>query len=195
MQMRYSLYGCARSLLDHSGACNGWTRKVIAAAPFCLLALGGCASTAPSSETAATVAAATGAQTIGPTGTRAYLGVFAPYRITVQQGNFVSSEMLAQLKAGMTPEQVRFALGTPLLVDLFHNQRWDYIFRLQRGSGEVTTSRVTVFFKDNVVASFQGGDLPTETDYLARIAGAAPAAKQLPAVAAPKTSPSAPETK
>ena len=195
MQMRYSLFGCARSLLDHSSACSGWSRKAITVVPLCLIALGGCASTAPSSETAATAAAATGAQTIGATGARAYLGLFAPYRVTVQQGNFVSSEMLTQLKVGMTPEQVRFALGTPLLVDLFHSQRWDYIFRLQRGSGEVTTSRVTVFFKDNVVASFQGGDLPTETDYLARIAGAAPAAKQLPAVAAPKTSPSAPETK
>ncbi len=161
------------------------------------IALGGCATRPPASDTAAAAAAATGAQTIGPTGLRAYLGVLAPYRITIQQGNFVSSEMLTQLKVGMTPDQVKFALGTPLLVDAFHAQRWDYIFRLQRGSGEVTTSRVTVFFQDGKVASFQGGDLPTEADYLARIAGASPVAKTLPeaALLQPKSSSSAPEPK
>ncbi|GAC1411422.1 MAG: hypothetical protein NVSMB6_12630 [Burkholderiaceae bacterium] len=107
----------------------------------------------------------------------------------------MSSEMLGNLKVGMTQDQVRFTLGTPLLVDPFHVQRWDYIFRLQRGSGEVTTSRVTVFFKDKVVASFEGGDLPTEVDYLARITGGTPAPKELPAVGQPKTAPSAPETR
>ena len=160
------------------------------------LSMAGCATRAPNSETAAAAAAGTGAQTIGPTSLRAYLGFLAPYRITIQQGNFVSSEMLAQMKVGMTPDQVKFALGTPLLVDPFHAQRWDYIFRLQRGSGEVTTSRVTVFFQDGKVASFQGGDLPTESDYLARIAGASPVVnKDLPAVNQPKNSSSAPAPK
>lgn len=143
----------------------------------------------------ATVATGTGAQTTAPTGLRGLLGVLAPYSITVQQGNFVSSEMLSQLKVGMTPEQVRFALGTPLLVDTFHAERWDYIFRLQRGTGELTRSRVTVFFKDNRVASFEGGDLPTEVEYLARIAGASPAPKELPLIKAPTTAKSAPAPK
>ena len=180
----------ARRLLSHARSA-----ALITALPLTLLALGGCATSAPSSETAAAAAAGTGAQTIGPTGLRAYLGRLAPYRISVQQGNFVSSEMLTQLKEGMTPDQVRFALGTPLLVDIFHTDRWDYIFRLQRGNGEVTTSRVTVFFKDGKVASFQGGDLPTEADYLARSAGAAPAPKDLPAIVPAKSAPSAPAPK
>jgi len=167
----------------------------MAIASFMVL-LSGCATKVPSSESAASAAAGSGTQTIQATGVRRVLGIFAPFRINIQQGNFVSSEMLAQLKVGMTPEQVRFTLGTPLLTDVFHADRWEYIFRLQRGNGEVTTSRVTVYFKDGTAASFEGGDLPTETQYLARIAGAAPPAKPLPPVTPPKAMPpSASETK
>jgi outer membrane protein assembly factor BamE len=103
-----------------------------------------------------------------------FLGFLSPYRPDIQQGNFVSREMVAQLKEGMTQEQVRFVLGTPLLSDMFHADRWDYLFRLKRGDGEVTSSRVTVFFKENRLARFEGGDLPTEAEYLARIAGSIP---------------------
>lgn len=106
-----------------------------------------------------------------------FLGFFRPYRPDVQQGNFISQEMVAQLKEGMTQNQVVFLLGTPLLNDVFHSDRWDYTFRLQKGNGEVTTSRVTVFFKNGLVSSFEGGDLPTEADYLARIANKAKEAK------------------
>ena len=52
--------------------------------------------------------------------------MFSPYRPDIQQGNFVSQEMLAQLKVGQTREQVLFILGTPLLTDIFHADRWDY---------------------------------------------------------------------
>ena len=147
------------------------------------------------SSGAPSAAHGSGAKTIEAKGLRGLLGVFAPYRVTIQQGNFVSSEMLTQLKIGMTQDQVRFALGTPLLGDIFHKDRWDYIFRLQRGNGEVTTSRVTVLFKDNVVTGYEGGDLPTETEYLARIAGSAPPAKPLPTLVAPVTAPSSSEVK
>ena len=51
-----------------------------------------------------------------------------PYRIEIQQGNFISQDMVAQLKPGMSKEQVRLALGTPLLNDIFHADRWDYVF-------------------------------------------------------------------
>lgn len=107
-----------------------------------------------------------------------FLGLFRPYRPDVQQGNFVSQEMVAQLKEGMTQDQVVFLLGTPLLTDVFHAERWDYAFRLQKGNGEITTSRVTVFFKDKLVSRFEGGDLPTEKDYLERIADKAKAANK-----------------
>jgi outer membrane protein assembly factor BamE len=103
-----------------------------------------------------------------------FLGIFSPYRPDIQQGNFVSQEMVAQLKVGMTPDQVIFLLGTPLLNDVFHGERWDYPFRMQKGNGEITTSSVTVYFENNRVSRIEGGgDLPTEADYLARIANKA----------------------
>jgi outer membrane protein assembly factor BamE len=97
-------------------------------------------------------------------------GVVPVYRPDIQQGNFISKEMVAQLKVGMTPEQVRFVLGTPLLTDLFHETRWDYPFRIRKGDGEITSSRVVIFFKEGRVSHFEGGDLPEENDYLLRIA-------------------------
>jgi outer membrane protein assembly factor BamE len=79
--------------------------------------------------------------------------------------------MLSQLKVGQTREQVKFILGTPLLTDVFHADRWDYPFYLARGNGELTTSRVTVYFKDDKVDKFDGANLPSEQEYIARIAG------------------------
>jgi outer membrane protein assembly factor BamE len=108
-----------------------------------------------------------------------FLGFLSPYRPDVQQGNFVSREMVAQLKPGMTQNQVIFLLGTPLLQDVFHQNRWDYVFRMQKGNGDVTTSNVTVYFDNGLVSHYEGGgDLPTEADYLARIADKAKAAKK-----------------
>ena len=96
---------------------------------------------------------------------------FVPiYRPDVQQGNFITQEMVAQLKNGITKDQVRFLLGTPLLIDNFHQNRWDYPFRLKNGDGQLTASRVVVFFENDKVAKFEGGELPTEKDYLMRIA-------------------------
>jgi outer membrane protein assembly factor BamE len=128
-------------------------------------------------------AAAENVTTTKPTGLRKFLGIFSPYRIDIQQGNFISREMVDQLKEGMqqkegvTREQVRFTLGTPLLTDIFHADRWDYLFRLKKSSGEVISSRVTVFFDNNRLVRIDGGQLPTEQEYLALIAGAAPGKK------------------
>lgn len=118
-------------------------------------------------------AANAGAQTTQSSRLQKFLWVFSPYRPDIQQGNFVSQEMLAQLKVGQTREQVMFILGTPLLTDMFHADRWDYPFYLARGDGELTTSRVTIYFKDNQVEKFDGGNLPTEREYIERIAGKA----------------------
>lgn len=69
------------------------------------------------------------------------------YRIDVQQGNVLTQEMVAQLRPGLTRDQVRFLLGTPLLVDMFHADRWDYVYRLQKGkNNEVETRRFTAYF-------------------------------------------------
>ena len=79
-----------------------------------------------------------------------------PYRIDVRQGNFVSQEMVAQLKPGLTRDQVRFILGSPLIVDLFHSDRWDYIYRFKPSRGELQERRLTVFFQDNKLARVSG---------------------------------------
>lgn len=157
-----------------------------AALAVALLALAGCASrnelyreaveeTAQAQSQAeaaeAKAAANAGAQTTRVTRLQKFLWIFSPYRPDIQQGNFVSQEMLANLKVGQTREQVQFVLGTPLVTDMFHADRWDYPFRLARGNGELTTSRVTVYFKDDKVVRFDGGNLPTERDYIERIAG------------------------
>lgn len=165
----------------------------------CVLLLSGCASwrnqakpaapvdTDPAAAVAdarkAAASANAGAQTTQVTKLQKFLWVFSPYRPDIQQGNFVSQEMLAQLKVGQTRDQVRFILGTPLLMDIFHGDRWDYPFYLARGNGELTTSRVTVYFKDDKVERFDGGNLPTEKEYIARIAG--------PSKAKAKTAPKA----
>lgn len=80
-----------------------------------------------------------------------------PYRIEVQQGNYVTQEMLAQLKPGLTRDQVRFILGTPLVSDIFHAERWDYIFMRQRAnSSEVEYRRIAVFFEDGKLKHVEG---------------------------------------
>lgn len=163
-----------RMLFSHSGA-------------LCVLlaaSLAGCASKNPLIDEPASVrrsepaAQAKAQQNSGQGGSdvqvtreKPFLGFLRPYRADIQQGNFVSREMVAQLKEGMTQDQVRFVLGTPLLTDVFHNNRWDYPFRMKKGNGEITTSRVTLTFVDNRLARIEGGDLPTEADYLSRIAG------------------------
>jgi len=84
-------------------------------------------------------------------------GPFRPYRMEIQQGNFVTQEMAAQLKPGMTRDQVRFVLGTPLVSDIFHEDRWDYVFVRQRAnSEEVDRRRIAVFFEDGKLKRVDG---------------------------------------
>ena len=129
-----------------------------------------CASNAPiASGSSATQTGESDTKVTAPTGLNKLWSYISPYKITVQQGNFVSQEMVSQLKEGMTREQVRFLLGTALLTDMFHEDRWDYPFRLLKPNGELITSRLSVTFKNNTVAHFEGGKLPSEKEYLARI--------------------------
>jgi outer membrane protein assembly factor BamE len=80
-----------------------------------------------------------------------------PYRIEIQQGNYVTQEMVAQLKPGLTRDQVRFVLGTPLVSDLFHEGRWDYVFMRQRpSSSEIEYRRIAVFFEDGRLKRVDG---------------------------------------
>src|SRR5471030_543156 len=87
--------------------------------------------------------------------------VIAPYRMEIQQGNFVSQEMVAQLKLGMSKDQVRFVLGTPLITDSFHADRWDYVYRRQRAnSSELEQRKVAVFFDDGKLKRIEGDVTP-----------------------------------
>jgi outer membrane protein assembly factor BamE len=87
------------------------------------------------------------------------------YRINIQQGMVVTQEMADQLKVGMSRDQVRFVLGTPILTDPFHADRWDYPFRFQPGRGAVEERRFTVFFKNDKMTGYNGDSLPTEEEF------------------------------
>ncbi|MBK7815206.1 MAG: outer membrane protein assembly factor BamE [Rhodocyclaceae bacterium] len=81
-----------------------------------------------------------------------------PFRIDVRQGNLVTQEMVAQLKPGQTREQVRFILGTPLVMDIFHADRWDYVYRFQSGRDdqEFQQRRLVVYFEDGKLTRLDG---------------------------------------
>jgi outer membrane protein assembly factor BamE len=79
-----------------------------------------------------------------------------PFQPEIQQGNYVSQEMVAQVKPGMTREQVRFLLGTPLLTDIFHADRWDYVYWREATNGKRESRRVALFFDDGKLARIEG---------------------------------------
>jgi outer membrane protein assembly factor BamE len=101
----------------------------------------------------------------------------APYRIEIQQGNFVSQDMVSKLKRGMTRDQVRFVLGTPLVADMFHADRWDYVFYREIPKKPREERRVSVFFENDRLVRVEGDVLPEGQ-------AAKPAAAAKPAVAA-----------
>ena len=89
------------------------------------------------------------------------------YKIDIQQGIVVTQEMADQLKPGMTRDQVKFVLGTPILTDPFHADRWDYPFRFQPGRGRIEERRFTVYFINERLDHFDGDKLPTEQEFAA----------------------------
>jgi outer membrane protein assembly factor BamE len=87
-----------------------------------------------------------------------------PYRPDIHQGNIITQDMVEQVRVGMTREQVRFMLGTPMLTSAFHQARWDYVYYLNRRSGEVQRRNLTIVFKDNRVESFRADPMPSESE-------------------------------
>jgi len=83
-----------------------------------------------------------------------------PYTMDVQQGNVVTQEMMSKLKPGMTPSQVRFILGTPLVVDAFHKDRWDYVYRYTKGGTVQEQRRIVIVFQDDKLARIEGDVVP-----------------------------------
>ena len=116
--------------------------------------------------------------------------VLPPYRIDVRQGNFVTQEMVAQLKPGLSREQVRFILGSPLVADMFHGDRWDSVYSYKQGYGEAQQRTLTVFFQDNKLTRV-AGDVVAEDP--ARAEAPKPAAQviEIPGPAAAAASPAA----
>lgn len=86
---------------------------------------------------------------------------FKPYRFEIQQGNIIPHDKVAQIQPGMTQDQVRFILGTPMLQDVFHTHRWDYIYyRNPQQRGEVEQRHLIVFFENGVVDHIADDRMP-----------------------------------
>jgi outer membrane protein assembly factor BamE len=95
-----------------------------------------------------------------------------PYKVDIIQGNFVSREQVAALKAGMPRAQVRDILGTPLVSSVFHADRWDYVFTMKRQGVEPQMYKYTVYFKGDQLERFEGDNMPSETEFIATLASA-----------------------
>jgi outer membrane protein assembly factor BamE len=92
-----------------------------------------------------------------------------PYKIDVIQGNFIAKEQVEQLRAGMSRDQVKAVLGTPLMASLFHGDRWDYIFTLKRQGIAPQSFKYTVFFKGDALERFEGDSMPSEAEFIAKL--------------------------
>ncbi len=101
--------------------------------------------------------------------TDSLFGFITPYRIDIVQGNAVTQEQAEKIKPGLTRLQVRDVLGTPLMADPFHANRWDYIFTLRRPGAEAQRRSVVVFFEGDVVKSIEAPPLPSEREFVASI--------------------------
>ncbi len=86
--------------------------------------------------------------------------LFTVYRIDVQQGNIVDPAKVEQLQIGMTKEQVQFLMGTPLITDVFHPDRWDYVYHLIPDYGDNERRHVAIFFEGDSVVNIEKSDVP-----------------------------------
>jgi outer membrane protein assembly factor BamE len=116
----------------------------------------------------AAAAAVAGCSSLQPT-TDKWLGFITPYRIDIMQGNVVTQELAAQVKPGMSREQVRDLLGSPLLTSAFHADRWDYVFTLRRQGVEPQRRSIVAIFKDNKLDKLEAPDLPSEREFVTSV--------------------------
>jgi outer membrane protein assembly factor BamE len=101
--------------------------------------------------------------------TDSLFGLITPYRIDIVQGNAITKEQAALVKPGMSRLQVRDVLGTPLITDPFHANRWDYIFTLRRPGAELQRRSVVVLFEGDALKSIDAPELPSEREFVASI--------------------------
>ena len=110
--------------------------------------------------------------------TKALTSVINPYRPDTHQGNLITKEMIDQLHLGMTQMQVQFLLGVPLLRDMFHQNRWDYLYYVNPRFGDPETRRLTVYFDDTGrLSRYEFTPMPDETQADHMILGAKEAFK------------------
>jgi outer membrane protein assembly factor BamE len=109
-----------------------------------------------------------GCSAMQPTTDR-WMGLITPYRIDIMQGNVVTQELAAMVKPGMSREQVRDILGSPLLTSAFHADRWDYVFTLRRQGVEPQRRSIVAHFKDNKLERLDAPDLPSETEFVTSV--------------------------
>ncbi len=95
-------------------------------------------------------------------------GMVSPYRADVIQGNFISKEQVEALRPGMSRQQVAELLGTPLLVSVFHADRWEYAFTLKSQQTEPIGRKLTVYFKADQLERFEGDEMLSEADFAAK---------------------------
>ena len=98
------------------------------------------------------------------------------YKLNIDQGNIITQEMVNKLQPGMSRSQVQFVMGSPLIADPFHEDRWDYIYTLLDSKGKRTEQRLTVFFSDDKLSSLNGSVVPQSEE---------PAAESSPQAAVP----------
>ena len=95
--------------------------------------------------------------------------IVTPYQIDVVQGNVITREQVDQLREGLPRQSVRDLLGTPLLQSVFHVNRWDYVFSLQRKGEEPQLRKLTVYFKADLLERFDADPMPTEAEFVASL--------------------------
>ncbi len=96
-------------------------------------------------------------------------GLVTPYKVEIIQGNFLSKEQVAALRKGMSRDEVRNVLGTPLVTSAFHADRWDYAFSLNRQGVAKQERRYAVRFKNEVLDTFEGDAMPSEIEFVATL--------------------------
>jgi outer membrane protein assembly factor BamE len=129
---------------------RAWSRLSVPGLALAAMLLGGCAST----------------QSLIPS-----LSSFAVYKIDINQGNYLSQDMVDRLKVGMTRQQVKQTLGTPLVTSAFRDNRWDYVYEYAH-QGKVRERRqFTVYFTEDKLARWEGDEMPQSVVELNRSAG------------------------
>ena len=100
-----------------------------------------------------------------------YLAHFGVYKLDINQGNYVTVDQVDKLKVGQTRQQVRLALGTPLLADPFHANRWDYLYLFNRQGRTLEHRQLTLYFVDEKLARWEGDEMPPSPIEVARSGG------------------------